>query len=69
MAHCNADHLDALAVIAGLPGDWRMVTVDADGCDLAQGERVARIHWSAPVTDPGGVRRELISLAREARAG
>jgi hypothetical protein len=46
-----------------------MVTVDVDGCDLAQGERVIRVHWSAPVTDSSGVRRELIRLAREAKAG
>jgi len=69
MAHCNADHPDALAAIAGSKGDWRMVAVDIDGCDLAEGERVIRIHWSAPVSDPGGVRGELIRLAREARAG
>jgi heme iron utilization protein len=69
MAHCNADHSDALAAIAGEPGDWRMVTVDVDGCDLALGARVVRIHWSAPVADANGVRRELIVLARAARAG
>ena len=69
IAHCNDDHPDALAAIAGSSGDWRMVTVDVDGCDLAQGEQVIRIHWSAPVADAGGVRRELIRLAREARAG
>jgi heme iron utilization protein len=68
MAHCNADHPDALAVIAGPPGDWRMVAVDVDGCDLAEGERVVRIHWSAPVADPDGVRSELIRLARAARS-
>ena len=51
IAHCNADHPDALAAIAGAAGDWRMVAVDVDGCDLAQGERVIRIHWSAPVAD------------------
>jgi putative heme iron utilization protein len=67
--HCNVDHPGALAAIAGLPGDWRMVAVDVDGCDLAQGERVIRIHWSAPVADAQAVRRELIRLAREARAG
>ena len=55
--------------IAGEPGDWRMATVDVDGCDLALGERVIRIHWSTPVADANGVRRELIRLAREARAG
>jgi putative heme iron utilization protein len=69
MRHCNADHPDALAAIAGQPGDWRMAAVDVDGCDLAQGERVIRIHWSAPVAEPDGVRRELIRLARVARAG
>ena len=76
MSHCNADHPDALAVIAGAPGAWRMVAVDVDGCDLADGgcdlangERVVRVHWSAPVGDADGVRRELIRLARAGRAG
>jgi heme iron utilization protein len=68
MAHCNADHADALAVIAGPPGAWRMVAIDVDGCDLADGERVIRVHWSAPVVDPDGVRRELIRLTRVARS-
>ena len=69
IVHCNADHPDALALIAGEPGAWRMVAVDVDGCDLAQDERAIRIHWSAPVEDAHGVRRELIRLARAARAG
>jgi hypothetical protein len=68
MSHCNADHPDALSAIAGGGDEWRMVAVDVDGCDLAQDERVIRIHWSAPVADSSGVRRELIRLAREARA-
>jgi putative heme iron utilization protein len=68
MTHCNADHPDALAAIAGASG-VRMVAVDVDGCDLADRERVIRIHWSAPVADPAGVRRELVRLAGEARAG
>jgi heme oxygenase (biliverdin-IX-beta and delta-forming) len=69
MTHCNTDHPDALAAIARAPGAWRMVAVDTDGCDLAAGELVVRIPWSAPVADPGGVRAELVRLAREARAG
>jgi putative heme iron utilization protein len=68
LTHCNVDHADALAAIAGEPGAWRMVTSDVDGMDLAQGERVLRVHWSAPVSDAGGVRTELVRLAREARA-
>ena len=43
-----------------------MVSADVDGCDLARGDEVRRIHWSAPVADAGGVRRELVRLARAA---
>ncbi len=64
MAHCNDDHPDAMARIAGGCGAWRMVAVDVDGCDLAQGERVVRVAWSAPVVAPDGVRAELVRLAR-----
>lgn len=66
-AHCNADHADTLALLAGGEGDWRMVGVDVDGCDLAQGDTVRRVAWSAPVGDAGDIRRELILLARAAR--
>lgn len=73
MAHCNDDHPDALAAIAGAAGGagdaWRMAAVDLDGCDLVSGETVLRIAWSAPVADPGGVRAELVRLARQARGG
>jgi putative heme iron utilization protein len=68
ITHCNKDHPDALAAIAEQAGDWRMVTADVDGTDLAQGERMIRFHWSAPVMDAGGVRTELVRMAREARA-
>ena len=64
MAHCNDDHSDAMARIAGGCGAWRMVAVDVDGCDLAQGERVVRVAWSASVVAPDGVRAELVRLAR-----
>lgn len=67
MTHCNADHPDALRAIAGSAGDWQMVTVDVDGCDLAQAERVVRVPWSEPVGDANDVRRELIRLTRAAR--
>lgn len=67
IAHCNNDHADALAAIAGQAGDWRMVVADADGTDLGAGEQVLRIHWAAPVTEPGGVHNELVRMTREAR--
>ena len=67
VAHCNADHAGAMAELAGVPGAWRMVAVDVDGCDLAHGEAVRRVAWSAPVADGAAVRRELITLLRELR--
>jgi heme iron utilization protein len=67
IGHCNNDHPDALSAIAGEAGDWRMVTADTDGMDLGIGERVERFSWSAPVTAAGGVRTELVRMARQAR--
>jgi putative heme iron utilization protein len=67
LAHCNRDHSDALAAIAGSAGDWRMVTADVDGFDLAQGEIVLRFAWSAPVDNAGDVRRELVRIAQAVR--
>lgn len=71
LAHCNGDHADALAAIAGAAGGglgpWRMIAVDTDGFDLGQSERVLRIPWPAPVANPEGVRAALIALARAAR--
>jgi putative heme iron utilization protein len=69
MAHCNVDHADTMAELAGQPGAWRMVGVDCDGCDLA-GEAEApalRLAWPQPVADADGVRRALILLARAGR--
>ena len=68
IAHCNADHPDALALLAGEAGAWRMAGVDVDGADLALGEQVKRLHWSAPVSGAGDVRNELVRMTREARA-
>ena len=73
MEHCNRDHPDALQVIArqaggAAEGPWRMVGVDVDGCDLAGGEQVMHVPWSAPVADAGRLRTELVGLARAARA-
>jgi heme iron utilization protein len=66
LTHCNRDHPAALAAIAGSAGDWRMVTADVDGFDLAQGDTVLRFAWSAPVKDAGDVRQELVRMAQAA---
>jgi putative heme iron utilization protein len=67
LSHCNRDHPAALAAIAGEAGDWRMVTADVDGFDLALGERVLRTAWLEPVKDAGDVRRELVRMTKERR--
>ncbi len=67
MAHCNAEHADALALLAGTPGAWRMVAVDIDGCDLAAGEQLRRVAWSAPAADAGAIRAELVKKVSIAR--
>jgi len=67
LGHCNADHADALALLAGGGEGWRMVTADVDGCDLAREEKVCRIDWPAPVSDSGGLRAALVQRVKEAR--
>jgi putative heme iron utilization protein len=73
IAHCNADHADAMTTLAhavGGAGDgWRMVTADVDGCDLALEEKVVRFPWSAPVADANAVRKELVVALRRVRGG
>lgn len=69
IAHCNRDHADAMAAIAGRPGGWQMTAVDPDGFELTQDETVLRRAWSTPIGDAGGVRAELVRMTREARAG
>jgi putative heme iron utilization protein len=67
IAHCNTDHPEAMAAIAGAQGAWTLAAVDVDGCDLVQGEEVRRFAFRAPVDGPAGVRAELVRLARAAR--
>lgn len=69
LSHCNRDHRDALALIAGRPGDWRMVTADVDGFDLASDDHVFRIAWSSPVASSADVRKELVRMTQELRGG
>lgn len=75
LGHCNRDHADVLAALAG-GASGRMVGVDIDGCDLAVDDgcdlateaRIVRVAWRAPVADAMGVRAELIRLAGATRA-
>lgn len=73
LAHVNADHPGAVDAIAhGLlrrrGAGWRIVAVDVDGCDLARGNQVIRLAFTAAVADADGVREALVLAARQARA-
>lgn len=74
--HVNAEHRDALALIAAqlcpqaaaLPADgWRLAALDVDGCDIAQGETVLRLAFAAPVRDAVGIRAALVRATQDAR--
>lgn len=71
--HMNADHADALDLIAARllerGGDgWRMTGVDPEGFDLRREGTVARAAFAAAVRDADTARTELVRLTREARA-
>ncbi len=74
VAHMNADHEEAIRLYAekllGLPAQaqpWRMTGIDPEGCDLAAGERIARVPFEAPVSDAQQARTALVSLVKRAR--
>jgi heme iron utilization protein len=73
LAHMNDDHRDAIALYATKllgdePGNWRIVALDPEGCDLMLGERARRLEFPQRVTDAGALREIFARLAREAKA-
>ena len=68
IAHCNADHADAMQRLAGArlgdhPGQpWRMTACDVDGCDLSDGQTVIRVAWPAPADGPAAIRSALVGM-------
>jgi heme iron utilization protein len=73
VAHMNDDHADAIQLYAnrllGRAGEaWRIVGIDADGCDLRQGSETARLPFDSLARDAPGARAELVTMVRKARA-
>ena len=73
LTHMNTDHADAVQLYATRllsrsGGNWSLSGIDAEGCDLRQGQNVARLWFEQPVHDAAGARAELVRLARRARA-
>jgi heme iron utilization protein len=73
LAHMNEDHRDAVALYATKllgdeAGNWRIVSLDPEGCDLMRGEWARRLEFPQRVTDAGALREVLVRLAQKARA-
>lgn len=71
--HMNEDHREAISLYAtkllkAEAGDWRMVSLDPEGCDLMLGETVRRLDFPERLTAAGDLRVTLARLAKEARA-
>jgi putative heme iron utilization protein len=74
IGHMNADHAEACRLYAtkllGEPdGAWKLTGLDPDGLDLALGDRTARLPFRQRVTEPDQLRKVLVELAAQARAG
>jgi putative heme iron utilization protein len=72
VSHMNQDHADAVQLYAGrllgLPGSaWRMTGIDAEGIDLRQAGRVARLAFDAPLSAANEARKVLVELVAKAR--
>ena len=74
VAHMNADHSDAVAVIArahggGAADGWVMTGIDPTGFDLRGGVEALRVPFEAPVTSPAAARQALVRTTAAARNG
>ena len=73
LAHMNEDHRDAIALYATKllgdeAGNWRIVSLDPEGCDLMLGERARRLEFPQRVAEAGALREVMVRLAQKARA-
>jgi putative heme iron utilization protein len=66
LAHCNADHADALALLGGDTLEWRMLGLTPDGFFLGCGDRVTFCAFAAPVADAAGARDAVGKVVKAA---
>jgi len=67
--HMNEDHLDAIehyavTLLGEQPGDWRLASMDMEGFDLVDGDRVARLWFDPPLSSAQDLRPRLVALAK-----
>jgi len=68
----NEDHLDAIALYAKKLGetsdDWRLASLDPEGCDLVRGETARRLEFPERVTSGETLRKTLVKMVQALRA-
>ena len=71
LGHLNADHADALALLAqksgGGAGRWQASGLDPEGLDLIAGDASARIVFPRRIETPTALREKLVEMAAKAR--
>jgi heme iron utilization protein len=72
IAHMNGDHAAAVALyarhFANAPeGNWKLIGIDAEGIDLADGDDIRRVVFDGPLSSASDLRETLARLAGEAR--
>lgn len=71
--HMNSDHADAVNRLARHYGNqkedlpWVMTGIDVEGFDLVAGERVLRIFFDEPLSQPADMHKVLVKMSVEAR--
>ncbi|QKV17065.1 HugZ family protein [Oricola thermophila] len=70
--HMNEDHGEAIDLYARVfakadAGRWKLATLDAEGMELVDGDRIARIWFPSPLQRAEDLRSVLAAMAREAR--
>lgn len=73
VSHMNDDHAEAVGLYATVlakagPGNWRIVSIDPRGLDLAAGQRLIRLNFAKPLASAAEIRPVLVEMAKEARA-
>jgi hypothetical protein len=74
ITHMNEDHAEAVRLYAtkllgAEDGPWRLTGLDPEGLDLAKGDATLRLRFSAPITTTEQLRKAVVELAAQARAG
>lgn len=72
VAHMNDDHLEAIGLYARIfgkagDGSWRIATLDPEGIDLVDGDRICRVWFPAPLHQAADLRKVLVQMAADAR--